>query len=130
MQPLEKLLQVMDRLLAPDGCPWDREQTHESLCKYLLEESHEAIEAINNSDMNALKDELGDVLLQVVFHAKIAEAASEFTIDDIINNLIAKLIRRHSHVFGDDKAQTAAEVLQIWENNKKKEKTVPNDCHL
>jgi len=109
----------MDQLLAPGGCPWDREQTHQSLRPYMLEECQEAVEAIDSGDMNALKDELGDVLLQVVFHAKIAEAAGSFGFDDVVEAICHKLTSRHSHIFGDDKAETAEEVAALWEKNKK-----------
>jgi len=118
----DNFLAVMDRLLGEDGCPWDKEQTHESLRQYLLEECHETIEAINSGDMTSLKDELGDVLLQVVFHAKLAEIAGSFTMDDVITGITDKMIRRHTHIFGDDTAQTPEEVMQLWEANKQKER--------
>ena len=118
------LLEIMDKLLGEDGCPWDKEQTHESLCKNLIEECNEAIEAINNKDMTSLVDELGDVLLQVVFHAKLAEQANAFTIDDVIAAISNKLINRHTHVFGGEKAKTAEEALQIWKANKQKERNI------
>ena len=119
---LNKLLEIMDKLLGENGCPWDREQTHNSLRKYMLEECNEAIEAIDSGNMDALKEELGDVLLQVVFHAKLAERAGVFTIDDVIAGISHKLVSRHSHVFGDDTAATAEDVMKIWEANKLKEK--------
>jgi len=129
--PLDKLLSTMDTLLGQNGCPWDKEQTHESLCKYMLEECNEAIDAVNQLDMTALKEELGDVLLQVVFHAKIAEKAGHFTMDDVINTLTDKLISRHSHIFGSDTAQTAEDVMRIWNANKEKERAtvLPNITH-
>ncbi|MCL2362263.1 MAG: MazG family protein [Defluviitaleaceae bacterium] len=120
---LDELLQIMDKLLSETGCPWDREQTHESLRENMLEESYEAIEAINTRDMTSLKEELGDVLLQVVFHAKIAEKSDNFTMEDIIENLCNKLISRHTHIFGEDKATDAADALRIWESNKMKNRT-------
>jgi len=120
---LNDLLEIMDTLLSESGCPWDKEQTHESLRENMLEEAYEAIEAINNNDMPALKDELGDVLLQVIFHGKIAEKSGAFTVDDIITNLCNKLISRHTHIFGQDKAQDAADALRIWESNKEKSRT-------
>ena len=118
---LDNFLQIMDKLLGPDGCPWDKEQTHESLRQYMLEESYEAIEAINNKDMHALKEELGDVLLQVVFHAKLAEIAGSFTMDDVIATLAQKITSRHTHIFGTDEAKSAEDVAKVWEANKQKE---------
>ena len=118
----EKLLTIMDTLLGENGCPWDKKQTHESLRPYMLEECNEAIEAINQQDMAALKEELGDVLLQVLFHAKLAQKAGYFTIDDVINALSDKLISRHSHVFGTDTAQSADDAMAIWNANKEKER--------
>ena len=115
-------LQLMDKLLGEGGCPWDREQTHESLRQYLLEECYETIEAINTGDMTSLREELGDVLLQVVFHAKLAEKAGTFTIDDVIADVSNKLTSRHTHVFGTDTAAGAADVIQVWEANKQKER--------
>jgi len=116
-----KLLDLMDMLLGENGCPWDREQTHESLQKYLLEECHELIDAINERDTEHIIEELGDVLLQVVFHAKIAEKAGKFTIDDVVTCITQKLIRRHSHIFGEDTANNAEEVAALWAKNKAKE---------
>jgi len=118
----DNFLDLMDTLLGENGCPWDREQTHESLRQYMLEECYEAIEAINNNDMPALKEELGDVLLQTVFHAKLAEKAGTFTIDDVIAGVSHKLISRHTHVFGADTATSASDVVDIWEANKQKER--------
>ena len=117
-----EFLSLMDTLLGENGCPWDKEQTHESLKEYMLEECYEAIDAINRQDINALKEELGDVLLQVVFHAKLAQKAGNFTIDDVIAVVTSKLISRHTHIFGSDTAGNAADVLQIWEANKEKER--------
>jgi len=114
-------LELMDKLLGENGCPWDKEQTHETLRPYLLEECYESIEAINGKDMASLKEELGDVLLQVVFHAKLAEKSGDFTIDDVIEAVTQKLISRHTHIFGTDVAKSPAEVLQVWEANKEKE---------
>ncbi len=116
------LLQVMDRLRAPDGCPWDKEQTHETLRPYLLEEAYEAVGAINDGDMDHVADELGDVLLQVVFHAKIGSQHGEFDIRDVTTAICRKMISRHAHIFGDVKCDTAEEVLASWDNLKRKER--------
>ena len=99
-------------------CPWDRKQTHESLKKYLLEEAYEVIDAIERKDWQALKEELGDLLLQPIFHARIAEEEGKFNIDDVVDHLCRKLIERHPHVFGEEKAQSAEEVLKNWEKRK------------
>jgi len=112
----------MDKLLSDDGCPWDRVQTHESLRQYLLEESYEAVDAIDNNDMAALCEELGDVLLEVVFHSKIAEKLNQFTLNDVIEGISKKMINRHRHIFGDVKADTPEAVLKSWEQIKDEEK--------
>lgn len=122
----EKLIDIMARLRGEGGCPWDREQTHESLKKYLVEETYEAVDAIDSGDMDELRGELGDVLLQVVFHAQIAGESGTFTIDDVIDGISAKLIHRHPHVFADGHAANADEVLRKWEQIKKKEKGFEN----
>ena len=116
---ISDLLEVMAILRSPDGCPWDREQTHESIRSNLLEETHEAIEAINNQDMAALREELGDVLLQVVFHAQMEQEAGGFTFDDVVDELCRKLVVRHPHVFGDAQAGDAAAVLKTWDSVKR-----------
>lgn len=118
----ERFLDLMDTLLGENGCPWDREQTHKSLRPYMLEECYETIEAIDTGDMIALREELGDVLLQVVFHSKLAEKAGAFTMDDVIAEVSHKLTSRHSHVFGEDTATTAEDVVNVWEANKQKER--------
>jgi len=118
----EELIAIMKRLRAPGGCPWDAEQTHESLTRYLLEETYEVIEAIEAHDPGHLKEELGDLLLQPVFHAAIAEEAGTFTIDDVIRTLCDKLIRRHPHVFGDLQIADSAAQIENWEKIKKSEK--------
>jgi len=115
------LLRVMQKLRGPDGCPWDREQTHRSLGRHLLEETHETLEAIDAGDMDGLRDELGDVLLQVVFHAEIARQEGEWDVDDVAEGLVRKLVRRHPHVFGDTEVDSAAEVLVNWERIKTEE---------
>lgn len=122
---ISELVALLAKLRSPDGCPWDRQQTHETLKPYLLEESYEALEAIDNHDAPALKEELGDVLLQVIFHAQIAEEHSEFTLDDIASHLSQKLIRRHPHVFAPEQhteIKTANDVAQKWESIKKQER--------
>lgn len=116
------LTEIVARLRAPDGCPWDRKQTHESLRPYLLEESYELLEAIASRDSDAMADELGDVLLQVLLHSQIAQEEGQFDIYDVIANLAEKLIRRHPHVFGDAKAKNATEVKQKWEEIKQEER--------
>lgn len=118
------LVAIMDRLRSPGGCPWDAEQTHESLLTYLLEESHELVEAVESNDRDSFKEELGDVLLQVVFHARIAsEHESEpFDIDAVAEGIITKLVARHPHVFGGVAATSAEEVAKNWEQLKASEK--------
>ncbi|WP_228389430.1 MazG family protein [Cumulibacter manganitolerans] len=116
---LARAVRVMDRLRSPGGCPWDAQQTHRSLAKYLLEEAYEAVDAIGGSDPEHLKEELGDVLLQVLFHARIAqESADGFDIDDVADALSDKLERRHPHVFGDTQVSGADEVDANWEQIK------------
>ncbi len=117
-----ELIHIMSRLRAPDGCPWDREQTHLSLKKYLIEEAYELLDSVDAHDDKAMIEECGDVLLQVVFHAQIAEEEGRFSIFDILQVLCEKLIRRHPHVFGDRVTHTAEEVLRNWESDKKREK--------
>ena len=120
---MDRLNEIMERLLAEDGCPWDRAQTHESLRPYILEEAQELAEAIDSGDKNALRDELGDVLLQVVFHAKLAQGAGDFDFSDVVQGLCNKLVRRHSHIFGENKAESVEDVIRLWQETKKKEKT-------
>jgi MazG family protein len=112
----------MHRLRGPGGCPWDAEQTHRSLGRHLLEEAHEALEAIDRGDSDALREELGDLLLQVVFHAEMAMQDGRWDVDDVAEGIVAKLIRRHPHVFGDVTVGSAAEVLVNWERIKTQEK--------
>jgi XTP/dITP diphosphohydrolase len=120
---LRELVTVMDRLRSPGGCPWDAQQTHESLVPYLLEETYETLEAIETDDLESLREELGDLLLQVVFHARIAaERDDGFTIDDVAAEIAAKLIRRHPHVFGDAQVDSAADVDAVWFAQKAAEK--------
>jgi MazG family protein len=118
----EKLVSLQAQLRAPSGCPWDREQTHESLRKYLVEETYEVLDAMEAGDARELASELGDLLLQVVFHSVLAEEAGRFTIADVIESIHSKMVRRHPHVFGDVKAATSAEVLKNWEQLKTEER--------
>jgi MazG family protein len=119
---LVRLVGVMRRLLAPGGCPWDREQTFESLRKYTLEEACEVIDAIDSGDRAALREELGDLLLQVVFQAELARREGTFAIDDVVGGIVDKLVHRHPHVFGGAQARDSDEVLANWEKLKTKEK--------
>lgn len=117
----QKLVEIMQKLRSPEGCPWDREQTHASMKPYLLEEAYEVIEAIDENDGEKLAEELGDLLLQIVFHARIAEENSRFSIDDVVQSINAKLVRRHPHVFGGVQIRTSDEQLKHWERLKKEE---------
>jgi MazG family protein len=119
---LLELVRVMARLRGPDGCPWDREQTHETLVKYLLDETYELIEAIESSAPGHIAEELGDLLLQVVFHAQMAADAGDFDVDDVAGGIVTKLITRHPHVFGDLEVDGASEVVANWEVIKDHEK--------
>ena len=118
----EDLLYIMARLRGFDGCPWDREQTHKSLCRYLVEEAYEVADAVEHQDPYELADELGDVLLQVVFHAQIAKEHADFVYDDAVNAVCKKMIQRHPHIFGNVKAETAQEVLNNWESIKREQR--------
>jgi MazG family protein len=117
----DRLLKIMATLRSPGGCPWDLEQTHLSIRKNLEEECGELLEAIDAGDDAGMCEELGDVLLQVVFHARIAEEEGRFTAEDVLNGLCDKLIKRHPHVFGDVKAQTKEEALAFWNEAKARE---------
>lgn len=117
------LLEIMDRLRGPGGCPWDAEQSHESLKRHLLEETYELLEAIDSGSDELLKEELGDLLLQTVFHAAIAKGRNSFDMDDLLDGLIDKLIRRHPHVFGDMDIKDSAAQIANWEKIKKSEKS-------
>ena len=120
---LEELIAVIAKLRAPDGCPWDREQTHSSLRPNMIEEAYEAVDAIDDNDMAHLREELGDVLLQVVLHSQIASENGDFTIEDVAKELKEKLIHRHPHVFGSAKIDTADDVKDAWDKLKAEEKT-------
>jgi XTP/dITP diphosphohydrolase/ATP diphosphatase len=119
---LQRAAQIMARLRGPDGCPWDREQTFDSIKRYTLEETYEVFDAIERRAWPELKDELGDLLLQVLFYAQMAEEAGYFSLRDVAENLNAKLVRRHPHVFGDVEATDAGAVLRNWEQIKVEEK--------
>jgi tetrapyrrole methylase family protein/MazG family protein/ATP diphosphatase len=119
---LPRLVDIMQRLLAPDGCPWDREQTLQTLRPYVLEEAHEVADAIDRGSPQDLCEELGDLLLQIVFQAELARAQSWFGPDDVVSAICDKLVRRHPHVFGDEEAKTTKDVLHRWEQLKAAEK--------
>jgi XTP/dITP diphosphohydrolase len=122
---LDRAVEVMDRLRSPGGCPWDAAQTHESLTRYLLEEAYEVIEAIETGDLGLLREELGDLLLQVLFHARLTQElppGEAFGIEEIAGDLVDKLVRRHPHVFAGAEAGSAAELNETWEKQKVTEK--------
>ncbi|HLP23933.1 MAG TPA: MazG family protein [Microbacteriaceae bacterium] len=123
---LSGLVDLVSRLRGPGGCPWDADQTHESLVQYLVEECYELIDAIEAGGRSELVEELGDVLYQVLFHADIAahatDPAERFTVDDVADHMIAKMVGRHPHVFGESQAETAADVVAVWEDLKRAEK--------
>ncbi len=119
---IDDLVKIMELLRSEGGCPWDREQTHKSIRNNLIEETYEAVEGIDNGDDEILKEELGDVLLQVVFHARIAQEENSFDINDVADGVCKKLILRHPHIFSDVKAETSDKVLENWDAIKKEEK--------
>ena len=120
--PIEQLIKVMAKLRDPDGgCPWDLEQDFKSIAPYTIEEAYEVADAIDRQDMKDLREELGDLLLQPIYHAQMASETGEFTIEDVINDVTDKMISRHPHVFGDKTAQNAADVDKIWDERKKLE---------
>lgn len=121
-EEFDEFVDTIAALRAPGGCPWDREQTHESIAKNMIEEAYEAVDAIEAGDTVHLREELGDVLLQVVLQSQIAADAGEFTIDDVCRDVNEKMIRRHPHVFGSAKAQSAGDVLELWDSVKLAEK--------
>ena len=122
---IESLNAILERLRAPDGCPWDREQTRETLARCLNEECAELLEAIDHNEPDAICDELGDLLMNIVFQAVVAKERSEFTLTDILAGINAKMVRRHAHIFGDEKADTAADVVAVWEKIKAREANRP-----
>ncbi len=117
------LVEIVRKLRGEKGCPWDKKQTHKSLIKYLKEETEELIKEIEKDNIGGIKDELGDVLLQVVFHTQIEKEKGNFDIDDVIDNICRKMIRRHPHVFGNLKVKSEEEIEKNWENIKKGEKS-------
>ena len=121
---IEDLISIVKRLREPDGCPWDKVQTHQSIKKSMIEETYEAIDALDNGTDHDFANELGDVLLQVVFHSVMAEERDAFNFDDVVKEICVKLITRHTHVFGKDHAGNEEEALTNWEKNKKKEKQI------
>ena len=118
----ERLVELQARLRAPDGCPWDREQTHATLRTYLIEEAYEVLDAMNSGDDAKFANEMGDLLLQIVFHSQIAKEQGRFEVADVIREVHEKMVRRHPHVFGDKRAKDAAEVLRNWEQIKAEER--------
>lgn len=122
MSSIDDLRRTMARLRAPDGCPWDREQTHQTLARCLIDECSELLDTIDRNDLPHMREELGDVLIQVVFHAQLAAERGDFDFDDVAREINAKLIRRHPHVFGDGRAANSAEVIEVWEKVKATEK--------
>src|SRR5882762_7131180 len=123
----ERAVAIMARLRAPGGCPWDREQTFDTIKPYTLEETYEVLEAIDNRDWEELPGELGDLLLQVLFYSQMAKEEGTFSIDQVLDRLSDKLVRRHPHVFGDVKADTTSEVVRNWEAIKAQEKAKARD---
>jgi len=117
-----RLVEIMKKLLDPGGCPWDREQDHESLKPYIIEEAYEVCDAIDRKDYDDLKEELGDVAIQIVFHSELARRKGYFDINDVISGICEKMVNRHPHVFGDIEVRNSSEVLANWEEIKKKEK--------
>src|SRR5690348_13117400 len=119
---IDDLLRIMRMLRSPDGCPWDKQQTHQSIRKNFIEETYEAVEAIDLDDAELLKEELGDVLLQVVFHSQMEEEKGSFDFSSVADGICKKLIARHPHIFADVVAETPAEVLRNWDNIKQSQK--------
>ncbi len=133
LSKFDALVEIIARLRGPNGCPWDKEQTHLTLRENLLSESYEVLEALDSGDKDALCEELGDLLLQIVLHAQIAADNGEFKIDDVVKSITTKIIRRHPHIFGSGKAKDAKEVMHNWEALKKEEELLrqsyaPIDC--
>lgn len=127
---MQELIELMAFLRSENGCPWDRAQSHDSIKKNLLEEAYEAIDAIDSEDPSRICDELGDVLMQVVFHAQMASEQSTFSFEDVVSGICRKLISRHTHLFGEDEGGSPSDVLNLWEQNKKKEKGMDRQSHV
>ncbi|WP_018969411.1 nucleoside triphosphate pyrophosphohydrolase [Rubritalea marina] len=127
---VERLRAIMHRLRAPGGCPWDAEQTHQSLLPHLIEEAYETVDTIQRGDLEHMREELGDLLLQVVFHSEIAEESGQFTFDDVAQEISEKLIRRHPHVYASSDAQDADAVLTQWDEIKRQEKGIEEKSYL
>lgn len=134
---VRKLASVMRKLRSPDGCPWDREQTHASLKKYLMEECGELLDAVDSGENEAIMEELGDILMHIVLHSTIAEERGVFDLDAVAKSVTEKMIRRHPHVFGEESVASASEVVDLWEKVKKKEKSHRDEsvmtgipCHM
>jgi MazG family protein len=125
---IDRLLEIMARLRAPDGCPWDRKQTHASILNCLIEEAYEFVDAVEGGDVPNMKEELGDLLLQVVFHAQMAKEAGSFDFSDVAEGIGDKLVRRHPHVFGESTVDTAEGVQRQWDDIKKQEKQAAGDA--
>lgn len=123
MSAIEDLCRTVARLRAPDGCPWDREQTHQTLTRCLIDECSELLDTIDRHDLPHMREELGDVLVQVVFHAQLAAERGDFSFEDVARDINDKLVRRHPHVFGDASAENSAQVIEVWEKVKAAEKT-------
>ena len=127
---IDELLEIMSFLRSEQGCPWDREQTHQSLRENMIEEAYETVDAIDSGSPERLCDELGDVLMQVVFHAQMASEQNRFNFSDVVAAICRKLITRHTHLFGSDQASTAEAVIDNWEKNKKREKGHTNQTQV
>lgn len=125
-ESFRKLIEIVDTLMGENGCPWDNVQTRESLKPYLVEETYEVLEALDTNDPDQIKDELGDLLYQILFHSKISSKNNEFDIKDVLNNLKEKMVRRHPHVFKEGQVNTPDQVIERWEEIKKEEKTHSN----
>jgi tetrapyrrole methylase family protein / MazG family protein len=122
VEEFANLVEIIARLRGPDGCPWDKKQTHASLREYLLQESYEVLESLDEDDHKKLRQELGDLLLQIILHARIASENGEFELADVLKNINTKLVRRHPHIFGDVKVKSAEDVAHNWEDIKKAER--------
>jgi len=122
LRTFDGLRQIIARLRGPDGCPWDRVQTHASLKPYLMEEAYEALAALDDNDAGKLCDELGDLLLEILLHVQLAEETGEFTLEDVVYRIASKLVRRHPHVFGEEQADTPEEVMARWDELKQEER--------